>query len=868
MAINYSKLTAKSRGAIQKAHAITKECGYEAIEPQVMMVAILQENQEMISFLLNKMNIDKITFCQAVGDSMSLINHNVNVAPDISASLHNVLAHSEIVAANFSSSVIAIEHIFAAFRGIENPVQRIMASLGITEQGLHAAIELFRNGNNNAPIATDESQSNNRSNYRNLNKYAQNLIVLAEEGKIEPVIGRDDEIRRILQIISRKSKNNPILIGEPGTGKTAIVEGLAHRIIRGDVPMELRGIRLFSLDITALVAGASAQGEFEERLKKIIEEATENPDVILFIDEVHLLVGAGKSCGAMDAANILKPELARGKLKIISATTLDEYQKYIEKDKAFERRLQKVVVNEPDEESAISIMRGIKIRYEEHHKIKILDEAIVSSVELSSRYITDRFLPDKAIDLIDEAAARLKIERSSVPDELDAITRLIRRKEIEKESIRRDNDRHQNLQALELEIANLREDENTLNAKWNNERTLLDALQNHQNELVRLETEVVNAEQLGQYNNVVVLNEQISTLKAKINKVVADFNELSNNNILKVALDDMDIKNVVESWTGIPISKLSEDESDKLINLESILQQRIIGQDAAVSAVANVIRRNRIGLNDSRKPIGSLLFLGTTGIGKTELCKVLADYMFDSRDMIVRIDMSEYQQEYSVSRLFGAPPGYVGYDQGGQLTEQVRRKPYSVVLFDEIEKAHPNVFETLLQILDDGRMTDGQGRVVNFKNTIIIMTSNIGSEHIFDYGLTVSQNQNEAMKQDVITELKAIVAPEFLNRIDETVLFLPLQKSDISKIVELQLEDLKQSLSNNGINISFDSSVITYITEKGYNPEYGARSVKRAINDYVVNDISMKLLSKEIVKDRQIQATVLDAHLVFVNIDL
>jgi ATP-dependent Clp protease ATP-binding subunit ClpB len=736
-----------------------------------------------------------------------------------------------------------------------------MKRFGITEQELKNAVELFRNGNFNQ---SGELESPEDAQKPNLMKYARNLNKEAEEGIIEPSIGRDSEIRRILQIISRKTKNNPILVGEPGTGKTAIVEGLAHRIIRGDIPLELKGIKVYSLDLTALMAGASVQGEFETRLKGLIEEVTSDKDILLFIDEIHLLIGAGRTSGAMDAANILKPAMARGQIKIIGATTTDEFRKYIESDKAFARRFQTIMVEEPDVDSAITILRGIKNRFEKFHRIKILDEAVVAAVHLSYRYINERFLPDKAIDLLDEAASRMRIARSSVPSELDDLSRMIRSKEMERESIRQDN-QNQDLSDLNLEIANLREQENVLNAKWQNERRRFEELQQLQELSASLSDKYESAERLGQYDEALRFRNQLSTITEEINQMLSDLDH-EDSSLLKASLDEDDIRQVVTLWTGIPVNRMSDDENEKLLHLEDELHASVKGQETAVHVVSNIIRRNRMGFGDANKPIGSFLFLGTTGVGKTELSKALADYLFNSRDMMIRIDMSEYQQEHSVARLFGAPPGYVGYDQGGQLTEAVRRKPYSVILLDEIEKAHRKVFETLLQVLDDGRMTDGQGHVVDFKNTIIIMTSNMGAE---DMTNSISQdgslqNENE-LKQRIITMLRQQTSPEFVNRIDEIVMFQPLSKDIILEIVKLQIEQLIQRVKRNDIDLRVSPRAIFLIAEMGYEPTMGARPVKRCINDKVLNPLIQSLLTRQVTKERPINVDIVNGEIQFVN---
>lgn len=736
-----------------------------------------------------------------------------------------------------------------------------MKRFGITELELKNAVELFRNGNFNQ---SGELESPEDTQKPNLMKYARNLNKEAEEGVIEPSIGRDAEIRRILQIISRKTKNNPILVGEPGTGKTAIVEGLAHRIIRGDIPLELKGIKVYSLDLTALMAGASVQGEFETRLKGLIEEVTSDKDILLFIDEIHLLVGAGRTSGAMDAANILKPAMARGQIKVIGATTTDEFRKYIESDKAFARRFQTITVDEPDVDSAITILRGIKNRFEKFHRIKILDEAVVAAVNLSYRYINERFLPDKAIDLLDEAASRMRIARSSVPVELDDLSRMIRSKEMERESIRQDN-QNQDLSGLNLEIANLREQENVLNAKWQNERRRFEELQQLQELLASLSDKYESSERLGQYDEALRFRNQMSTINEEINNMLSDL-EHEDSSLLKAYLDEDDIRQVVTLWTGIPVNRMSNDENEKLLHLEEELHASVKGQETAVHVVSNIIRRNRMGFGDVNKPIGSFLFLGTTGVGKTELSKALADYLFNSRDMMIRIDMSEYQQEHSVARLFGAPPGYVGYDQGGQLTEAVRRKPYSVILLDEIEKAHRKVFETLLQVLDDGRMTDGQGHVVDFKNTIIIMTSNMGAEDMTNSIAQDGSLQNETeLKQRIIGMLKQKTSPEFVNRIDEIVMFQPLSREIILEIVKLQIEQLIQRVKKNDIELRVSPRAMFLIAELGYEPTMGARPVKRCINDKVLNPLIQSLLTRQVTKERPISVDIENGEIKFVN---
>lgn len=864
MMIDYSRFTNKSRNAILKAVSLTKQCQYAVVEPQVMMVAVLQEGNDMVPFLLNQMEVDKTEFFTAVSNSMRTLGHAQIIDPDFSPSLQEVFQESIAIALQDRTNVVALEYIFWAFAKVNNPIKDIMSQFGITETKVELAVNVFRHGDEDEEFHNDLDEEN----LPNLHRYGSNLIKLAEDGDIEPVIGRDEEIRRILQIISRKTKNNPILVGEPGTGKTAIVEGLAHRIIRGDVPQELRGLKLYTIDIASLIAGAQMQGEFEQRLKLVIQEAESDPNILLFIDEIHLIMGAGKFSGAMDAANILKPELARGMLKIIGATTFDEYRQYIEKDKAFERRFQKISVEEPDVESAISIMRGIKQRFESHHHIKILDDAIVSAVNLSHRYIADRFLPDKAIDLLDEAASSMRIDQSSSPHDLEMLKRQIRNKEIERESLIQDGNSLSSsvIRDLDGDIADLREKENVLNAKWQNERRQLDQIQNLTSQLQRLTINREVAEQQNRFSEVVELKRREDTLRHQIERMVDEINE-SDETLLKTALDDKDIMKVVTAWTGIPMTNMSQDENEKLLHIEETLHNSVIGQKEAIKAVSDAIRRNRMGLSDAGKPIGTFLFLGTTGVGKTELCKALAEYLFNSRDMIVRIDMSEYQQEYSVSRLFGAPPGYVGYEEGGQLTEAVRRKPYSVVLFDEIEKAHPKVFETLLQVLDDGRMTDGQGRVVDFKNTLIIMTSNMGQDVIINnlVGSQMTPDLIEMVKEQVLMNLKQRVAPEFINRIDDVIMFLPLSQEDIKKIVSLQLEALKKKLKQNDIDITFEDSAIMFIAQKGYKPEYGGRPVKRAIKEYVIDALSIALLRQDVVKSSPIRVTIANNNMIIRN---
>lgn len=865
MQIDYSRFTEKARAVMTGAHNLTVSCSYSAIEPQTMMISLIGEGKDMVHFLLQRMAVDRTAFCQAISDSMSSLSHTETSRPSLSEKAGNVLLKAQILSQETGSNLVAMEHIFWAFSVVSGPVKEIMSAFGMSEHRVKNAVTEFRHGNMNRQEQLLSGESSRQSGrLSSLKKYASDLCALAQEGKIEPVIGRDDEIRRILQILSRKTKNNPMLTGEPGTGKTAIIEGLAHRIIRGDVPRELSGLKIYSLDISALVAGTSQHGEFEERLKKVVDEAESDPDIVLFIDEIHLLIGAG---GTMNAANILKPELARGGIKVIGATTNDEYTKYIEKDKAFERRFQKVYVDEPDTDSAIAIMRGVKQRFETFHRIRILDEAVVSAVRLSQRYISDRYLPDKAIDLVDEAASRMRIDRSSVPQELDSLSAQIRCKEMERESLRQDEQDH-DLSSLDAEIAELREKENDLNARWQNERVLIEELQKKRDETAALKTRFEQAQMSGHYEEAVSLRTKMDDINTEIDALTAEVNS-SESSLLKTSLGEDDIRAVVTSWTGIPVSRLDEDETGKLRNLEEILEKTVIGQDEGISSVSKVIRRNKMGFGDAGRPIGSFLFLGTTGVGKTELAKALAEYLFNSRDMLVRIDMSEYQQEFSVSRLFGAPPGYVGYDQGGQLTEAIRRKPYSVILLDEIEKAHPKVFETLLQVLDDGRMTDGQGRIVDFKNTIIIMTSNIGSQVIARklVGTGCVPEAVAEVRSQVVSMMKERVAPEFINRIDDIVMFMPLGIEQIERIVRLQAAKLCKRMLASDMDIRIGEDAIACLTQMSYQPEYGARPVKRAINDHLVNEITIRLLSGDITRDLPILIGSEDGHLTVRNVN-
>ena len=771
--------------------------------------------------------------------------------PYLSRDANEVLQKAVEVSKELGDEYVSLEAILLALLNVKSTVSTMLKDAGLTDKELRAAIQELRQGQNVTSQSSEDT-------YQSLNKYAINLIEAARSGKLDPVIGRDEEIRRVLQILSRRTKNNPILIGEPGTGKTAIVEGLAQRILRGDVPENLKNKQLFSLDMGALVAGAKYKGEFEERLKSVINEVKKSDgNIILFIDEIHTLVGAGKGEGAMDAANILKPALARGELRSIGATTLDEYQKYFEKDKALERRFQTVMVDEPDTASSISILRGLKERYENHHQVRIKDEAIIAAVELSSRYITDRFLPDKAIDLMDEAAAKLRMERDSLPEELDEIERRLKQLEIEREAIKREKDEAK-LAQLNKEIAELKEQETSYKAKWQSEKELVNKIQQNKKEIEQLKFEADKAEREGDYGKVAEIRYgKLQALENEIKSIQEDLKKKQGDNaLIKEEVTAEDIADVVSRWTGIPVSRMLQSEREKLLHLEDELHKRVIGQDEAIQAVADAVRRSRAGLQDPRRPIGSFIFLGTTGVGKTELAKALAEYLFNDESLMTRIDMSEYQEKHTVSRLIGAPPGYVGYDEGGQLTEAVRRKPYSVVLFDEIEKAHPDVFNILLQVLDDGRLTDNKGRTVNFKNTIIIMTSNLGSSYIQSQFEKINdQNHDQVVdetKKEVMNMLKKTIRPEFLNRIDEIIMFQPLNKPQIEQIVRLQIKGIQKMLEDNGVTLQMSDEAIDFLATAGYDPEFGARPVKRAIQRYLLNDLSKKLLSQEVNREKPI----------------
>ena len=878
--------TEKSKKSILKAIMMSEECKFKYLEPQVLCAAIINEGRALISYIFQSLHIEKIEFCREINAKISIIEELSENPPSFSSSTQAILDKSKEIASNNHCELIPIEFIFLAMIYVPSEVQNVFESFNISPQQLIDIIDHYRR-NNELPSRNETCQE--EPSYPTLDNIAIDLCRQAQNGEINKAIGRDFEIRKVIQILSRNTKNNPILVGEPGTGKTAIIEGLAHKIIEGDVPRELRNIRIYSLDLASIIAGASHMGEFEERLKSIINEViSSNGQVVLFIDEIHLLIGGGRSSGAMDAANILKPELARGKIKLIGTTTFEEYKRYIEQDKAFERRFQKIYVEEPDNEAALAILRGIRIRLEDFHKVRIKDEAIKAAVNLSVRYIQDRFLPDKAIDLLDEAASKMKISRSTSPVQLDKLRRDITTREIEAESLRRDNESNPEINSINEEISNLKEEENSLSAKWQSERALLEEIQTHRIEISKLIDDKRLAENQGTISAVLDLTSQIEELKSEINRLQETLQE--SENLLKPALDEIDIMEVINEWTGIPVTKLNEDETEKLKDIEEHLNKSVIGQDEAKVLVANAIRRNKLGFSDPNKPIGSFLFLGTTGVGKTELCKALSEFLFDSRDAFIRIDMSEYQQEHEVSKLFGAPPGYIGHEDGGQLTEAVRRKPYSIILFDEIEKAHPKVFETLLQVLDDGRMTDGKGRTINFKNTIIVMTSNLGHQIIYstlqgrrprrrprvgysildeivpvnDESIITDEKINRA-KSLILSELKSKVAPEFINRIDDIIMFLPLTKDDIKRIVLLQLESLKKKLSSQGLNLNITPEAVDFLVKVGFVPEYGARPVKRAINSYLVDDLSLNLINGEINKDNEILISATEESLIFQN---
>lgn len=862
--MTFDKFTIKAQEAVQSAINIAQRNGQQTIEPVHILAGVMEKGKDVINYVFQKLGVNAQAVQSAIQNEMSHLPKVSGGEPYLSSETNQVMQRTMDISQKMGDEFVSIEPMLLALLAVNSTASRILKDAGCTEKEMTVAINDLRQGQKVQSQSGDE-------NYQSLQKYARNLIEDARAGKLDPVIGRDEEIRRVLQILSRRTKNNPILIGEPGTGKTAIVEGLAERIVRGDVPENLKDKQLYSLDMGAMLAGAKYKGEFEERLKSVVKEVMQaDGNIILFIDEIHTLVGAGGGEGAMDAANILKPALARGELRAIGATTLNEYQKYFEKDKALERRFQTVMVDEPDELDAISILRGLKERYENHHKVRIQDDACIAAVKLSERYISDRFLPDKAIDLMDEAAAKLRMERDSVPEELDEITRRLKQLEIEREAIKRENDTEKIAQ-LDKEIAELKEQEHSFRAKWEGERGLVNKIQQDKQEIEQLKYEADRAEREGNYERVAEIRySRLKQLEDDIKNIQQQLQATQDGQAMvreEVTADD--IAEVVSRWTGIPVTRMLQSEKDKLLHLEDELHKRVIGQDEAITAVADAVRRSRAGLQDPKKPIASFIFLGTTGTGKTELAKALADYLFNDESMMTRIDMSEYQEKFSVTRLIGAPPGYVGYDEGGQLTEAVRRKPYSVVLFDEIEKAHPDVFNILLQVLDDGRLTDNKGRTVNFKNTIIIMTSNLGSQYIQQQFEHLNDTNREEVidkaKVAVMDMLKKTIRPEFLNRIDETIMFLPLTKEQIGGVVRLQLERVKEMLEPQGINLEWTDPAINYLAEVGYDPEFGARPVKRAVQRYVLNDLSKSLLAGTVNRDKPVVIDCFGEGLVFRN---
>ncbi|MDD6540994.1 MAG: ATP-dependent chaperone ClpB [Prevotella sp.] len=862
--MTFDKFTIKAQEAIQAAVNVAQRNGQQTIEPVHLLAGVMEKGKDVTNYVFQKLGVNSQIIEAAIQQEIAHLPKVSGGEPYFSPDANKVLQKTLDISQHLGDEFVSIEPMLMALLNVNSPASRILKDAGCAEKEMQMAIMELRQGQKVQSQSGDE-------NYQALDKYATNLVEKARAGKLDPVIGRDEEIRRVLQILSRRTKNNPILIGQPGTGKTAIVEGLAERIVRGDVPENLKNKQLYSLDMGALVAGAKYKGEFEERLKSVIKEVTKaNGEIILFIDEIHTLVGAGGGEGAMDAANILKPALARGELRAIGATTLNEYQKYFEKDKALERRFQTVMVNEPDEVDAISILRGLKERYENHHKVRITDDACIAAVKLSERYISDRFLPDKAIDLMDEAAAKLRMERDSVPEELDEITRHLKQLEIEREAIKRENDTDKIAQ-LDKEIAELKDQEHSYRAKWEGEKALVNKIQQDKQEIENLKYEAEKAEREGDYGKVAEI--RYSKLKALQDDIKSVQKQLAStqdgNAMVREEVTADDIAEVVSRWTGIPVTRMMQSEREKLLHLEEELHKRVIGQDEAITAVADAVRRSRAGLQDPKRPIASFIFLGTTGTGKTELAKALAEYLFNDESMMTRIDMSEYQEKFSVTRLIGAPPGYVGYDEGGQLTEAVRRKPYSVVLFDEIEKAHPDVFNILLQVLDDGRLTDNKGRTVNFKNTIIIMTSNLGSQFIqqqFEHITDANRNQVIAdTKAKVMEMLKKTIRPEFLNRIDETIMFLPLTEKQIAGVVELQLGRTKKMLAQQGFDLQWTPQAVDYLAHVGYDPEFGARPVKRAIQRYVLNDLSKSLLAEKVKRDKPIIIDCFGDGLVFRN---
>lgn len=862
--MTFDKFTIKAQEAVQEAVNTAQRAGQQTIEPVHLLQGIIAKAKDITAYLFQKLGVNGAQIETLVEQEIQHLPRVEGGQPYLSNETNTILTRAQDISQQLGDEFVSVEPMLLALLAINSTASRILKDAGCTEKEMRAAINELRQGQQVKSQSGDE-------NYQSLEKYAKNLVADARAGKLDPVIGRDDEIRRVLQILSRRTKNNPILIGEPGTGKTAIVEGLAERIVRGDVPENLKDKQLYSLDMGALVAGAKYKGEFEERLKSVIKEVTNSEGrIILFIDEIHTLVGAGGGEGAMDAANILKPALARGELRAIGATTLNEYQKYFEKDKALERRFQTVMVDEPSETDAISILRGLKERYENHHKVRIQDDACIAAVKLSERYISDRFLPDKAIDLMDEAAAKLRMERDSVPEELDEITRKLKQLEIEREAIKRENDEPK-IKQLDQEIAELRDQEKTFRAKWEGEKALVNKIQQDKQDIENLKFEAERAEREGNYERVAEIRYgKLKSLQDDIDSIQLQLKATQGSEAMvreEVTADD--IAEVVSRWTGIPVTKMLQSERDKLLHLETELHRRVIGQDEAITAVSDAVRRSRAGLQDPKRPIASFIFLGTTGVGKTELAKALADYLFNDETMMTRIDMSEYQEKFSVSRLIGAPPGYIGYDEGGQLTEAVRRKPYSVVLFDEIEKAHPDVFNILLQVLDDGRLTDNKGRTVNFKNTIIIMTSNLGSQFIQQQFEKLDDTNRDQLIDETCSQvmemLKKMIRPEFLNRIDETIMFLPLSKKEIADVVKLQINAIRKMLEPQGFRLEVTDAAIQYLAEIGYDPEFGARPVKRAIQRYVLNDLSKKILASEVSNDKPITIDSFGNSLVFLN---
>lgn len=862
--MTFDKFTIKAQEAVQEAVNTAQRAGQQTIEPVHLLQGIIAKAKDITAYLFQKLGVNGAQIETLVEQEIQHLPRVEGGQPYLSNETNTILTRAQDISQQLGDEFVSVEPMLLALLAINSTASRILKDAGCTEKEMCAAINELRQGQQVKSQSGDE-------NYQSLEKYAKNLVADARAGKLDPVIGRDDEIRRVLQILSRRTKNNPILIGEPGTGKTAIVEGLAERIVRGDVPENLKDKQLYSLDMGALVAGAKYKGEFEERLKSVIKEVTNSEGrIILFIDEIHTLVGAGGGEGAMDAANILKPALARGELRAIGATTLNEYQKYFEKDKALERRFQTVMVDEPSETDAISILRGLKERYENHHKVRIQDDACIAAVKLSERYISDRFLPDKAIDLMDEAAAKLRMERDSVPEELDEITRKLKQLEIEREAIKRENDEPK-IKQLDQEIAELRDQEKTFRAKWEGEKALVNKIQQDKQDIENLKFEAERAEREGNYERVAEIRYgKLKSLQDDIDSIQLQLKATQGSEAMvreEVTADD--IAEVVSRWTGIPVTKMLQSERDKLLHLETELHRRVIGQDEAITAVSDAVRRSRAGLQDPKRPIASFIFLGTTGVGKTELAKALADYLFNDETMMTRIDMSEYQEKFSVSRLIGAPPGYIGYDEGGQLTEAVRRKPYSVVLFDEIEKAHPDVFNILLQVLDDGRLTDNKGRTVNFKNTIIIMTSNLGSQFIQQQFEKLDDTNRDQLIDETCSQvmemLKKMIRPEFLNRIDETIMFLPLSKKEIADVVKLQINAIRKMLEPQGFRLEVTDAAIQYLAEIGYDPEFGARPVKRAIQRYVLNDLSKKILASEVSNDKPITIDSFGNSLVFRN---